>query len=109
MSVSDAQFWIDYYNGVKPPRREMSADAICENGGAFVTENEDFWILTPYDSRIQPRLHPKRDMPGYLLAEPYYPLALVAKWGFRVVDLERIKQLDIPNLEESEYLSRKLK
>ena len=93
MSVMTAQEWTDYCNGTEPPQREMSADAIAENGIAFCTEDEEHWIMTPYDSRKPPSFRPKD-------IEPYYPLALVTKWGFDAVNVERLQALNKQCIEE---------
>jgi len=85
MSVSTFQDLCDY--GKEIPQREMSADAIAENGIAFCTEDEEHWIMTPYDSRKPPHFRPKD-------IEPYCPLALVMKWGFDAVNVERLKELE---------------
>ena len=93
MSVMTAQEWIDYCNGTEPPQREMSADAIAENGIAFCSEDAKHWIMTPYDSRKHPSFRPKD-------IEPYLPLALVTKWGFNAVNVERLKELEKQLLAE---------
>ena len=85
--AQETQDLIDYYNGIEHPQREMSADAIAENGIAFLTEDEDYWIMNPYDSRKPPRYRHK-----YI--EPYYALGLVLKWGFNAVNIKRLQELD---------------
>ena len=97
MSVTDAQSWIDYCNGVKHPRREMSPDTLCENADTFVTEDEKNWIINWYDSRKQPTIRPKRKVP----VDPY-PLALVLKWGYRPVNVERLNEISRQCNEEDE-------
>ena len=91
--TEDARFWYEAHRGIAPPPRTMPADTIVENGIAFVTENKEHWIVNFYDSRKPTRPHSKE-------SEPYYPLALYAKWGYRAVDLERIKALDRQCCEE---------
>ena len=85
--TESARFWYEANRGIEPLERKMSADAIAENGIAFCTEDEEHWIMTPYDSRKPPSFRPKD-------VEPYYPLALVLKWGFDAVNVERLKELE---------------
>lgn len=92
-STESERFWYEEFEGIAPPQREMSANTIVENSIAFVTEDESHWIVNYYDSRKPPCLHSKD-------IEPYYPLALYMKWGYRIVDLERIKALDVQCCKE---------
>jgi len=91
MSVTDSKNWIKLCRGHE--EREMPADAICTNLTAFVTEDAEHWIVNYYDGR-KPCLHPKK-------TEPYYPVALVAKWGYKAVDFERIEQMAKKDIEET--------
>ena len=85
MSVTDAQVWIDHYNGIEHPRRELPADALCENDIGFVTEDEDNWIFWWYDPRKEPEYYLKSEY-------PHHPYALVVKWGFKAVNVDRINE-----------------
>jgi hypothetical protein len=53
----------------------------------FITEDEDNWIGNFYDPDKPPQLHPKA-------TEFPYPLALVLKWDFDTVNVERMKAID---------------
>lgn len=87
MPVTDAQSWINYCKGIKPLKREISPDAIVANSSAFVTEDAENWIVTPFDSDREPMYHAKA-------MEPNYILALLYKWGFNVVNAERVRELE---------------
>jgi len=86
-ATESERFWYEENRNIAPPQREMSADAIAENGTCFATEDDENWIITFYDSREPSQYRPKD-------IEPYCPLALVMKWGFRAVNVERLKELE---------------
>ena len=85
-ATESERFWYETMRGIEPPRREMSPDTICENEITFVTEDKDNWIVNWYDSRKEPMLHSKK-------REPEYPIALVAKWGYRTVNRKRMDEI----------------
>jgi len=91
MPVTTAQTLHDLYHPA--PRREMPPDALCENADTFVTEDADNWIVNWFDSRKPPRLHSKK-------ANYVYPLALVLKWGYRPVNVERLNEISKQDSEK---------
>jgi len=85
-ATESERFWYEKLKDIEPPRREMPADAICENEITFVTEDAENWIIPPYDSRKPPVIYPKEE-------STLYPLALVLKWGYRVVNVDRLNEM----------------
>jgi hypothetical protein len=85
-NTESERFWYESNRGIEPPRREMPPDALCENGIAFVTEDETNWIVNFYDSRESLLFYSKNE-------EPYYPVALVTKWLYRAVNRKRIEEI----------------
>jgi hypothetical protein len=86
MSVTSAEKWIAICNGI--PQREMPTDAICANGRAFLTEDEDYWYLNFFNTD-----EPVEKM-AKIPSNSQYPFALVAKWGFSVVNAKRYEELE---------------
>ena len=82
----EIKLWHEEATGIKSPLREMPADAICTNNLAYLTEDEHNWCLVHYDP----------DKPIEKMSKSYteYPFALVAKWGFSVVNKKRYEELE---------------
>ena len=86
--ITDAKALRKYFGDTPPPEREMPADAICANGRAFLTEDEDNWYVNPFDTDEEIDEIPKKG------GGAQYPFALVAKWGFSVVNEKRYEELE---------------
>ncbi|MHB9295989.1 hypothetical protein PilKf_01743 [Pillotina sp. SPG140] len=59
---------------------------IAENTGTYLTEDEDYWIIT---------FKGKSLIKKFLKEEKFfYPIALVQKWGYKIVDSDRLQEIE---------------
>jgi hypothetical protein len=58
---------------------------LAENQTTYLTEDEENWILNFKDGSEQ-KLTPKKENPAY-------PVALVLKWRYTPVDIERLNEI----------------
>jgi hypothetical protein len=58
---------------------------LAENQATYLTEDEENWILD-YKGGGEQKITPKKENPAY-------PLALVLKWNYTPVDIERLNEI----------------
>ena len=86
--TKEIKFWYEAHHGIKSPEREMPDDAICVNNHAFLTEDEKNWYLNPFDTDDDVMVMAK------IPSNSQYPLSLVAKWGFSIINEKRYEELE---------------
>jgi len=59
---------------------------LAKNSQTYITEDETSWIINWYDGSKPEKIDKTR--------QPDYPLALVYKWGYEAVDIDRLNELD---------------
>lgn len=74
-------------------------NAIVKNSSGFLTESAEEWVLwVDGEKETVPKIE-----------QPYYPIALVQKWGFEVVNQERYdnlcRQFQIEHNDDPDYPS----
>jgi hypothetical protein len=65
---------------------EATVNIIAGSSSGYLTEDAENWICNVVGDYCEPTIKPKAKYPAY-------PLALVTKWGFDVVDEKRYDEI----------------